>query len=153
MPVTPRPRTAVRGSSTGRPVMDALDLLGRRWALRILWELRAAPRRGTELQARCDQMSSSVLYQRLRELIETGLVYQNEQDAYALTALGAELGTALLPLQGWAQRWSDSLDLSEGSTKGASPGVEQLRKAQGGGETTSGPRSRTRTPRRKQSPR
>ena len=38
---TPRPGRRVRGSATGRPIMAALDLLGRRWALRVLWELRA----------------------------------------------------------------------------------------------------------------
>ena len=38
---TPRPGARVRGSRSGRPIMAALDLLGRRWALRILWELRA----------------------------------------------------------------------------------------------------------------
>ena len=32
-----------RGSRTGRPIMALLDLLGRRWSLRILWELREAP--------------------------------------------------------------------------------------------------------------
>ena len=37
---TPRPGRRVRGSRSGRPIMAALDLLGRRWALRILWELR-----------------------------------------------------------------------------------------------------------------
>jgi DNA-binding HxlR family transcriptional regulator len=39
----PRPGTKVRGSSGGRPIMALLDLLGRRWALRILWELRGGP--------------------------------------------------------------------------------------------------------------
>ena len=38
-----RPGVSVRGSRSGRPIMAALDLLGRRWALRILWELRAGP--------------------------------------------------------------------------------------------------------------
>ena len=33
-------KRAVRGSRTGRPVMALLDLLGRRWSLRIIWELR-----------------------------------------------------------------------------------------------------------------
>ena len=33
-------KTAVRGSRTGRPIMALLDLLGRRWTLRIIWELR-----------------------------------------------------------------------------------------------------------------
>ncbi|HTO53257.1 MAG TPA: transcriptional regulator, partial [Myxococcota bacterium] len=40
---TPRPGAAVRGSRSGRPIMAALDLLGRRWALRVLWELRNGP--------------------------------------------------------------------------------------------------------------
>jgi len=61
----PRPGRAVRGSATGRPLMAALDLLGRRWALRILWELTDGPRGARELRQRCDAMSPSVLYQRL----------------------------------------------------------------------------------------
>jgi hypothetical protein len=36
----PRPGRPVLGSTTGRPVMAALDLFGRRWTLRVLWELR-----------------------------------------------------------------------------------------------------------------
>jgi len=36
----PLPGRPVRGSSTGKPVMAALDLLGRRGSLRIVWELR-----------------------------------------------------------------------------------------------------------------
>ena len=55
--------------------MAALDLLGRRWTLRVLWELRdgsAASFR--ELRERCDTMSTSVLNQRLTELREAGLV-------------------------------------------------------------------------------
>jgi DNA-binding HxlR family transcriptional regulator len=65
----PAPGRRVRGSRTGRPVMALLDLLGRRWVLRILWELRdsrAASFR--ELQSRCGDVSSSVLNQRLRAL-------------------------------------------------------------------------------------
>ena len=55
--------------------MAALDLLGRRWTLRVLWELRdgsAASFR--ELRERCDKMSTSVLNQRLTELREAGLI-------------------------------------------------------------------------------
>ena len=39
----PIPGKPVRGSKTGRPIMALLDLLGRRWALRVLWELRNGP--------------------------------------------------------------------------------------------------------------
>ena len=40
---TPKIGAKVRGSTTGRPIMVALDLLGRRGTLRILWGLRDAP--------------------------------------------------------------------------------------------------------------
>ncbi len=89
--------------------MAAMDLLGRRWVLRILWELREGPLGARALQARCDAMSSSVLYDRLRDLTAAGLVGQDEHDAYALTELGQSLGTALAPLDRWAQAWSASL--------------------------------------------
>jgi len=102
----PRPGRAVRGSQTGRPLMAALDLLGRRWTLRILWELRRGPAGPRELRDRCDSMSPSVLYQRLGELIEAGLVAKDEADRYALTPLGAALGEAIDPLDRWSRRWA-----------------------------------------------
>src|SRR5271163_4077207 len=74
MAVRPVPGRTVRGSSTGRPLMAALDLLGRRWALRLLWELRDGPLGARALRSRCDQMSSSVLYERLDELTAAGLL-------------------------------------------------------------------------------
>lgn len=102
----PTPGTPVRGSRTGRPLMAALDLLGRRWALRILWELRAGPLGARALRERCDAMSSSVLYERLGELTTAGLVSRSEDGDYALTTIGASLGEALDPLDAWARRWA-----------------------------------------------
>lgn len=103
---TPQPGRSVRGSQTGRPLMATLDLLGRRWALRLLWELRAEPLGARALRARCDGMSSSVLYERLGELVAAGLVAKDEAGDYTLTALGADLGSALEPLDQWSQRWA-----------------------------------------------
>ena len=88
--------------------MAAMDLLGRRWTLRILWELRAGPLGARALKERCDEMSSSVLYQRLRELQEAGLLERDEQDGYRLTPLGASLCETLAPLDRWARRWADT---------------------------------------------
>ena len=85
--------------------MAALDLLGRRWALRILWELRDGPIGARALRERCDGMSSSVLYQRLGELGDARLVEQGH-DGYGLTELGAEVRTAIAPLDDWAKRWA-----------------------------------------------
>jgi DNA-binding HxlR family transcriptional regulator len=86
--------------------MAAMDLLGRRWALRVLWELRYGPVGARSLLERCDGLSSSTLYQRLRELREAGLVVQGADDDYALTGLGASLGDALHPLTDWADAWA-----------------------------------------------
>jgi DNA-binding HxlR family transcriptional regulator len=105
----PRPGRPVRGSTTGRPLMAALDLLGRRWALRILWELRDGPVGARELLARCAGLSSSVLYDRLRELADAALISRTAGGAYELTRLGAGLGAALEPLDAWAKRWAGGL--------------------------------------------
>jgi DNA-binding HxlR family transcriptional regulator len=102
----PHPGRPVRGSETGRPLMAALDLLGRRWALRLLWELRSGPLGARALRERCDTMSSSVLYERLGELNAAGLVAKDGNGDYTLTSLGAELGSALDPLEQWSQRWA-----------------------------------------------
>jgi DNA-binding HxlR family transcriptional regulator len=104
--IPPPPGSQVSGSSTSRPLMKALDLLGRRWALRILWELRVRPLGARSLRAQCDDMSSSVLYERLGDLVEAGLVLQNEERDYELTALGREVGDAIEPLSKWAERWA-----------------------------------------------
>ncbi|MEU1146143.1 winged helix-turn-helix transcriptional regulator [Streptomyces sp. NPDC005863] len=105
---TPRPGSSVRGSDSGRPVMAALDLLGRRWTLRILWELSQAPAGFRELQRRCERMSSSVLSTRLGEL--TGArVLTLHGDAYHLTPLGDDLVRALDPLNAWSRRWAEEV--------------------------------------------
>jgi DNA-binding HxlR family transcriptional regulator len=89
--------------------MAALDLLGRRWALRVMWELRGGPVGARALLGRCEGLSSSVLYERLRDLSEAGLVSQAENDEYQLTDLGSALGESLKPLDAWARRWSREL--------------------------------------------
>ena len=106
----PRPGQPVRGSTTGRPLMAAMDLLGRRWALRSLWELRDGPLGARALQSRCDRMSSSVLYQRLDELTAAGMLARDEAGTYLLTDVGAQLAPALESLDAWARRWADALN-------------------------------------------
>jgi DNA-binding HxlR family transcriptional regulator len=85
--------------------MVILDLLGRRWVLRIIWELREETFNFRALQERCDSMSPSVLNQRLGELREAGAV-ELVDDGYRLTAEGKRLFEVLAPLHYWAQRWT-----------------------------------------------
>ena len=86
----PKPGKRVRGSRTGRPLMALLDLLGRRWTLRVLWELRRGPFTFAELQERCDAMSPSVLNQRIGELRDAGII-EHSARGYHLTAEGERL--------------------------------------------------------------
>jgi DNA-binding HxlR family transcriptional regulator len=102
---TPLPGRPVRGSATGRPIMALLDLLGRRWTLRVLWELRGAPVPSfRELQSRCGGVSSSVLTDRLAELREAGIV-ERADGGYRLSTRGAELSEAILVMARWAADW------------------------------------------------
>ncbi|WFU17767.1 helix-turn-helix domain-containing protein [Bradyrhizobium sp. CB3481] len=102
---TTKPR-AVRGSRTGRPIMALLDLLGRRWTLRIVWELREGPLTSRALRTACDDASPTVMQARLSELREAGLVELLSGDGYCLTSLGRELMESFLPLHRFAERWS-----------------------------------------------
>ncbi|KRR19590.1 transcriptional regulator [Bradyrhizobium lablabi] len=97
---------AVRGSRTGRPIMALLDLLGRRWTLRIAWELRNGPLTSRALRTACDDASPTVVQARLSELREAGLVELLDGDGYHLTPLGRELMESFLPLHHFAERWS-----------------------------------------------
>ena len=95
----------VRGSRTGRPIMALLDLLGRRWSLRILWELRDAPLTSRALRIACDEASPTVLQARLTELREAGFVELGEGGGYGLTPLGRELREMVMPLHRFAEQW------------------------------------------------
>lgn len=86
--------------------MELLDLLGRRWTLRVLWELRTPVASFRDLQEQCGDMSSSVLSQRLTELREAGVVVASEPGGYELSDEGRELVEVLLPLNQWAKTWS-----------------------------------------------
>jgi DNA-binding HxlR family transcriptional regulator len=88
--------------------MALIDLLGRRWVLRILWELRGAPLTFRALQQACGNISPSVLNERIGDLRETALVALGDH-GYELTSLGRELLAQLLPLTVWAEKWAKAL--------------------------------------------
>jgi DNA-binding HxlR family transcriptional regulator len=86
--------------------MVLLDALGRRWALRVLWELRddrALTFRA--LQDACGGVSPTVLNTRVRELVDLRLV-ETAETGYRLTPAGRELGALLLPIHAFAERWA-----------------------------------------------
>jgi DNA-binding HxlR family transcriptional regulator len=100
-------KRAVRGSQSGRPIMALLDLLGRRWTLRIVWELREdRALTSRALRTACDEASPTILQTRLSELRGAGLVELVQGDGYRLTGLGKELMENFTPLHRFAERWS-----------------------------------------------
>jgi len=89
--------------------MALLDLLGRRWTLRIVWELREGPLTSRALRSACDEASPTVVQARLTELREAGLIELVQGDGYRLTELGKDLRETVVPLHRFAERWSKQL--------------------------------------------
>jgi DNA-binding HxlR family transcriptional regulator len=92
------------GSTTSRQLADVLELIGRRWTLRIVWELRDRTLSFNDLRRAVGGMSQSVLVTRLTELFGAGLV-ADVPGGYELTPDGAALVHELAGLDGWAMKW------------------------------------------------
>ena len=106
----PRPGKPVRGSRSGAPVMALFDLLGRRWAMGVLWTLaETGPSTFRGLQADCETISPAVLNQRLKELQEAGLV-ERQAKGYAITEMGGRIHQHLVPLGALAKDWARELE-------------------------------------------
>ena len=89
--------------SKTRPVESALDLLGRRWALRLIWELRRSTLAFSELRRRME-ISPSVLSARLGELVDAGVLERDGRRRYRLSGRGRELARVLYELNRWAEQ-------------------------------------------------
>ena len=89
--------------ASSKPVDNALDLLGRRWALRLVWELRRSTLAFSELRERTG-ISPSVLSARLGELIDAGVLERDGGGRYRLSGRGRELARILLELNRWAEQ-------------------------------------------------
>lgn len=108
----PYPGAAVRGSTTGKPIMALLDLLGRTWALGVIWHLSEAPATFRQLQQRGENISPSLLNTRLKELRALGLI-QSDDSGYYLSDQGRELFDIIAPLGPWARQWASQLPNAE----------------------------------------
>src|SRR5258708_6781451 len=89
------------------PIALALDVVGERWALLLLRELFAGPKRFTDLAEGLPGIGTSVLTERLRQLENHGLVSRRRlgpparAQVYELTARGAALKPVLAGLVTW----------------------------------------------------
>lgn len=107
MPI-PMPGDQVRGSKTGKPIMALLDLLGRTWALGIIWQLNQGSATFRELQQRCEQISPTLLNTRLKELKVLQLV-ESTSKGYQLTVTGQSLFSIVSPLGEWSLLWASQI--------------------------------------------
>jgi DNA-binding HxlR family transcriptional regulator len=111
MPI-PKPGQPVRGSKTGAPIMALFDLLGRRWAMGIIWNLSQGALPFRALQNRCEAkngpISPTLLNTRLKDLQEAKLVVRTLA-GYQLTDLGGDVFKLIQPLGDWSLKWGKAL--------------------------------------------
>lgn len=90
--------------------MALFDLLGRRWAMGVLWTICDARLASfSSLQERCETISPAVLSQRLKELQEAGFITRSA-DGYIATDIGRRIYEELLPLGATAKAWADLME-------------------------------------------
>ena len=90
--------------------MALFDLLGRRWAMGVLWTLSSSgPCTFRQLQELCETISPAVLNQRLKELRSAGFV-QTSDRGYSATELGQRIYSQLVPLGETARHWASLLE-------------------------------------------
>ncbi|MFI9258653.1 winged helix-turn-helix transcriptional regulator [Streptomyces sioyaensis] len=103
-PPTPVPLTADADLSA------AFEVLGQKWTGIILHTLATRPARYGELSTAIERISTKMLADRLRELVETGLVTHDHLPprpaTYMLTADGRTLLPAPEQLRSWSQHHS-----------------------------------------------
>ncbi len=89
------------------PTEFTLQVLGGKWKTVILCYLKIGPLRYAELRKLIPNLSDKVLSQRLRELIEAGLIDRSKaedgdrSEVYALSERGQSLGRILTELYSW----------------------------------------------------
>ncbi|MEN7551070.1 helix-turn-helix domain-containing protein [Rapidithrix thailandica] len=108
----PIPGQPVRGSKSGQPIMALFDLLGRSWAMGIIWNLHQRPCTFRELQQICESISPTTLNKRLKELKQAFLI-ERSLEGYTLTSQGEELFLLLQPLGKWSRKWAENFKEKE----------------------------------------
>jgi DNA-binding HxlR family transcriptional regulator len=101
----PVPGKPVRGSKTGVPIMALFDLLGRTWAMGVIWQLQNGPFTFRELQEKCESISPTILNSRIKDLRKTDIV-ERTLKGYKLTGRGEKLINIIQPFGEWAREWS-----------------------------------------------
>jgi len=95
----------IRETQTSDRLALALDHFGRRWGLRLIWELRGEPLNFRALRAACVGISPSVMQTRLHQLTDLGLIERIPGLGYRHTAAGQQLFRVMAPMADWADNY------------------------------------------------
>ncbi|HUX14007.1 MAG TPA: helix-turn-helix domain-containing protein [Spirochaetia bacterium] len=110
----PMPGKPVRGSKTGVPIMALFDLLGRTWALGVMWQMQNGPHTFRELQERCESISPSILNSRIKDLRKAEIA-ERTLNGYELTVRGKKLIKLIHPFGDWSREWAKEVFAFDGN--------------------------------------
>ena len=97
------------------PVATTVSLIGNKWKLLILRNLRIRPWRFNELHKSLDGISQKVLTESLRQMEADGIITRTvypevpPRVEYALSALGESMRPILDAMQAWGEQYKSSL--------------------------------------------
>ncbi|NLE82663.1 MAG: helix-turn-helix transcriptional regulator [Rhodococcus sp.] len=98
----------------------AIDVVGGKWRMHLMWVLAEGPCRFGEIRRLLEGVSEKVLTDNLRHLEKSGVVHREvypeipPRVEYSLTPLGIELAAALRPLEEWGDRNGREVLLNSG---------------------------------------
>jgi DNA-binding HxlR family transcriptional regulator len=97
---------------SGCPINLSLEVFGDRWSLLILRDIIFGGKRHfRELQRSDEEIASNILADRLKKLVESGLLTKRDDPAhkqkgiYSLTEMSIALVPVLAHLGAWGRRW------------------------------------------------
>ncbi len=110
------PEFLFAGERYQSPVELALEVIGGKWKMPILWRLNQRPWRYGELQRDLHRVTHKMLSQQLRELEEAGLITRTVHAVvpprvdYAITMLGQSALPAIDALRSWGAAYRTARD-------------------------------------------
>lgn len=98
------------------PVATAVALIGGKWKLLLLRNLRERPWRFNELQRSIDGISQKVLTESLRQMVDDGFAYRHDYHEnpprveYGLTELGKNMLPIITALEGFGSYYKSVVE-------------------------------------------
>ena len=97
------------------PIRTTLELLGGKWKLLIIQQLKSGKKRSHELKELLPDISEKMLFQELKLLLESGLISKEREStkplkvAYSMTEIGEKTYPLLRSMQDFAVEYEKHL--------------------------------------------